>query len=83
MSRLALLLVTIALVGCSKPAQEVQADGCPKDLIGAQGASCKDEGKTCSGGSNVRLIMCSNGKWVEMNMPPMGRPPPAPASSAP
>ena len=75
--RFALVLVALTMFACSKPAQDAQADGCPKDLLAARGSSCKDEGKTCSNGSNVRLLMCSSGKWTEMNMPPMPQPPPS------
>lgn len=77
-SGLSLVLVVVAALGCSKsPAADVPADGCPKDLSGSNGKRCSQEGKTCSGGSQVRMLMCSNGKWTELNMPPMPQPPPS------
>jgi hypothetical protein len=50
-------------------------DGCPKDLLGAKGSSCAPEGKTCGTGSAgfTHFMMCSGGKWSEMEAPP---PPP-------
>jgi len=78
-------IVLILLVGCAKtPATDgatpsataTSADeGCPKDLLAARGTSCKSEGKTCSGGSEVRMLQCSRGTWNELNVPPMPRPP--------
>lgn len=76
-SMLVLVALFIAVLGCSKGAADVQADGCPKDLSGSVGKSCSQDGKSCSGGSQVRMIMCSNGKWTEFNMPPMPQPPPS------
>jgi hypothetical protein len=74
--RCALLGLVVTTFACSKTAADVQADGCPNDLLAAQGKACDSNGKTCSGGSEVRMIMCSKGQWVELNVPPMPRPPP-------
>jgi hypothetical protein len=63
-----LLAIFVLLVACSKPALE--PDGCPKDLSGAVGKSCDIEGKGCSGGSQMRMISCSHGKWAELEMAP-------------
>jgi hypothetical protein len=43
---------------------------CPSDLLAAVGSACSQDGKSCSGGSSMRLIMCSKGKWVEMAIAP-------------
>jgi hypothetical protein len=71
-----LVLYAVAAIACSKSPADVQADGCPKDLPGANGLACSQEGKTCSGGSDVRMLMCSKGKWTELNLPPMPQPQP-------
>ncbi len=64
----------IATAACAKP-PALDADGCPKDLTAAQGVSCSDPGKTCGGNPSgyTHLLVCSDGKWVEMEAPP---PPP-------
>lgn len=58
-------------------------EGCPSDLLKAQGSSCKPEGKTCRGAqpSEMRMLMCSGGKWTELAIRPP--PPPPPPSSHP
>jgi hypothetical protein len=68
-------VVALIACACAKPA-ETGADGCPKNEVEAVGKSCAPEGKTC--GTNpsgfTHFIMCSGGKWSEMEAPP---PPPA------
>lgn len=44
---------------------------CPKDLSGSVGSSCSSDGKLCStGAAATHMIMCTRGKWVEMEAPP-------------
>ncbi|MBL8950176.1 MAG: hypothetical protein JNK82_05330 [Myxococcaceae bacterium] len=70
--RLALvLLLLLLLLSC---ARRLDSNGCPIDLLAAVGSDCSADGKVCSGGSDVRFVMCSSGKWVEMAATP---PPPA------
>jgi hypothetical protein len=54
-------------------------DECPKDLLAARGAACRPDGKTCGTDAPgfTHFIMCSRGRWTEMNAPP---PPPPPAT---
>jgi hypothetical protein len=68
----------LALAACAKgPA--LGADGCPKDLLAARGASCSEDGKTCGADPSgfTHLLMCSGGKWGELEAPPPPPPPPA------
>ena len=53
-------------------------EACPTDLQAAIGTSCHIDGKTCTGGQTqfTHLVMCSSGKWVEMEAPPPPPPPP-------
>lgn len=81
-SRFGLLVafgLTVAPMACGTRVP-VAADGCPKDLLGAQGSSCEPDGKTCglTSGQTTHFLMCSRGKWTEFNAPPM---PPPPASA--
>lgn len=64
---------TSAASATASPVEE----GCPKDLLAAKGTPCKLDGKVCTGGAVAftHLLMCSGGKWIEMDAPP---PPPPP-----
>jgi hypothetical protein len=66
------LLVIVALAGCQKSGASAE---CPKDLLAARGTSCGAEGKTCTAGpgEQTHFLMCSGGKWAEMNAPPLPR----------
>jgi hypothetical protein len=59
------------------------SDGCPKDLLDARGKRCSPDGKTCGTDPSgfTHLLMCSSGKWVEMEAPPPPPPPTAPMPS--
>ena len=48
------------------------AEACPKDDVGSVGKKCPRDGQTCGTNSAgfTHFIMCSGGKWVEMNAPP-------------
>jgi hypothetical protein len=76
--RPATLALPLLLAACTRtPAPDGSSGSgasaeCPKDLLAAVGTRCSAEGKTCNGGvpDAHRLLMCSSGKWTEMNVPP-------------
>ena len=86
------LLVVLALTACRKPppaesasdssATSTASTDCPKDLLAARGTPCAAEGKTCTAGpgEQTHFLMCSGGKWTEMDAPP---PPPATTTAPP
>lgn len=85
LSVLAIALGALA-TGCSRSPATGPATGeagdssdCPTDLLAARGTACDSDGKTCHGegsGSFTHLLMCSHGKWTEMEAPPPPPPPP-------
>lgn len=87
------VVIAVLLVACSKAASapgsavKLLEDGCPDDLLAAQGAACREEGKTCPTGRQDlrRLVMCSGGHWAELNVPPLphSETPPPPSAVAP
>lgn len=87
LTRAALLVVLVVIAGCAKSPLAADADGgggasattdCPKDLLAARGTSCAPDGKTCgtSSAAFTHFLMCSRGKWTEMEAPPPPPPPP-------
>ncbi len=53
------------------------ASSCPKDLLNARGKACAIDGMACGTTPGfTHLLMCSRGKWTEMDAPPPPPPPP-------
>jgi hypothetical protein len=75
----AFLLLVMAACANTQTTQAVQTE-CPKDELAARGKSCAPDGKTCGTNSAgfTHFIMCSRGKWVEMEAPPPPPPQPVP-----
>jgi hypothetical protein len=79
-----LAALLLFLTACTR-SPALGPDGCPKDLLAAQGSACSPESKTCGADPSgfTHLLMCSGGRWTEMEAPPPPPPPPPPPSTGP